>query len=149
MRKMHQSPDRQDPLPGLEPPLRPEPGPLRPTREHALARIEAVCPDAYARSRNAIGGAVSGLSPYITHGLVTLSEVLCGVNRHRPLELGHKWVYELGWRAYFRQVWRHRGDAIFQSLHPGPLPDPAYAPALPDDLDIAPGMSVEPKVKVK
>ena len=49
-----------------------------PTRAAALARIAAVEPVAYARSRNAIEGAVTGLSPYITHGLVTLPEVLVG-----------------------------------------------------------------------
>ena len=43
-------------------------------------------------------------------------------------------VQELGWRAYFHHVWRHRGEAIFGSLHAGPLPDDAYAPALPEDI---------------
>jgi deoxyribodipyrimidine photo-lyase len=38
-----------------------------------------VRPAAYARTRNALDGAVTGLSPYITHGFVTLPEVLAGV----------------------------------------------------------------------
>jgi deoxyribodipyrimidine photo-lyase len=47
-----------------------------PTLAAAQARIAAVRPSAYARTRNALDGAVSGLSPYVTHGLVTLTAVL-------------------------------------------------------------------------
>ena len=52
---------------------------LPPTRSAALTRIERVRPAAYARTRNQLDGAVTGLSPYLTHGLVTLPEVLAGV----------------------------------------------------------------------
>jgi deoxyribodipyrimidine photo-lyase len=46
----------------------------------------------------------------------------------------HKFVYELGWRAYFRHVWQHRGAGILQSLHEGPLPESGYATELPPDI---------------
>ena len=105
-----------------------------PTLAAAQARIAAVRPAAYARTRNALGGAVSQLSPYITHGFVTLAEVLAGVATRHALDVQHKFVYELGWRAYFRHVWQHRGNGILQSLHPGPLPDDAYARELPADI---------------
>lgn len=110
---------------------------LEPTAAAAQARIGAVRPAAYARTRNALDGAVSGLSPYITHGLVTPAEVLAGVAARHPLRVQDKFVFELGWRDYFRHVWQHRGDAILQSLHPGPLPDAAYAAALPADIRAA------------
>jgi len=93
-----------------------------PTREAALVRINAVRPDDYARSRNALEGAVSHLSPYITHGLVSLPEVLAGVAERHALAAQHKFVFELGWRAYFRHVWQHRGAGILESLHEGLLP---------------------------
>ncbi|MDP3225923.1 MAG: FAD-binding domain-containing protein [Rubrivivax sp.] len=105
-----------------------------PTLAAAQARIAAVRPSAYARTRNALGGAVSQLSPYITHGFVTLAEVLAGVTTQQTLDVQHKFVYELGWRAYFRHVWQHRGEGILQSLHEGPLPDDAYALELPADV---------------
>ena len=105
-----------------------------PTREAAQARIAAVRPADYARSRNAIEGAVTRLSPYITHGIVSLPEVLAGVAARHRLDVQHKFVFELGWREYFRHVWQHRGDAILASLHPGPLPELAYAPELPADI---------------
>jgi deoxyribodipyrimidine photo-lyase len=110
----------------------PEPHP--PTPAAAQARIAAVRPAAYARTRNAIDGATSGLSPYITHGLASLAEVLAGVAARHELAVQHKFVYELGWRAYFRHVWQHRGSGILRSLHAGPLPDAAYAGVLPADI---------------
>lgn len=108
--------------------------PLTPTLAAAQRRLAAVRPAAYARTRNAIEGAVTGLSPYITHGLLTLPQVLADVNARHALEIDHKFVYELGWREFFRHVWRHRGESIASSLHDGPLPDSAYARTLPDDI---------------
>ena len=107
---------------------------LAPTLAAAQARIAAVRPAAYARTRNALDGAVSGLSPYITHGFITLADVLAGVAARHSLDVQHKFVFELGWRAYFRHVWQHRGEAILQSLRQGPLPDDAYARELPADI---------------
>jgi deoxyribodipyrimidine photo-lyase len=110
------------------------PQPPAPTVAAAHARIAAIDPVRYARTRNHLEGAVSGLSPYLTHGFVTLPEVAAGVATHHRLQPQDKLVFELGWRAYFRHVWRHRGDGIFRSLHQGPLPDAAYARELPADI---------------
>jgi deoxyribodipyrimidine photo-lyase len=93
-----------------------------------------VRPSDYARSRNAIEGAVSGLSPYITHGLISLPEVLAGVTAKKSLDVQHKFVFELGWREYFRHVWAFRGEGIFESLHEGPLPIACYSALLPTDI---------------
>jgi deoxyribodipyrimidine photo-lyase len=108
--------------------------PFPPTRDAALARVHAVRPDDYARSRNSLEGAVSHLSPYITHGLVSLPEVLAGVLACQPLSAQHKFVFELGWREYFRHVWTWRGTGIFDALHPGLLPETEYATGLPLDI---------------
>ena len=105
-----------------------------PTLAAAQARIAAVRPAAYARTRNALDGAVTGLSPYITHGFVTLTDVLAGVAARHTLDMQHKLVFELGWRAYFRHVRQHRGEGILRSLHEGLLPDDAYASELPADI---------------
>ncbi|MFY7914985.1 MAG: deoxyribodipyrimidine photolyase, partial [Rubrivivax sp.] len=69
---------------------------MSPTRSAALARLAQVRPAAYARTRNHLDGAVTGLSPYITHGLLTLPDVLSGVLERGPLEVQHKLVFELG-----------------------------------------------------
>lgn len=105
-----------------------------PTLAAARCRIAAVRPADYARTRNALNGAVTGLSPYITHGLVSLPEVLAGVAARHVLTVQHKFVFELGWREYFRHVWHHRGGGIFHSLHQGPLPDDVYLKVVPDDI---------------
>lgn len=107
---------------------------LTPTMAAAQDRIAAVQPDAYARTRNALDGAVSHLSPYITHGFISLVDVLAGVTTRHALDAQHKFVYEIGWRAYFRHVWQHRGDGILQSLQEGLLPDDAYARDMPADI---------------
>lgn len=107
---------------------------FEPTRSAALARLAAVDPQTYARTRNALEGAVTQLSPYLTHGLLSLREVYTAIHTRHPLDAQHKLVFELGWRAYYRHVWAHRGDGIHQSLHAGPLPDPVYRTALPADV---------------
>ena len=107
---------------------------FEPTLQAAHARIQAVRPQDYARTRNALDGAVTRLSPYLTHGFVSLPEVHAGVDAVYPLDDHHKLVFELGWRAYFRHVWRHVGLGIHQSLHDGLLPDATYAQAMPDDI---------------
>ena len=105
-----------------------------PTRQAALARVNDVRPSDYARSRNALEGAVTGLSPYITHGFVSLPEVLAGVTAKHPLDVQHKFVFELGWREYFRHVWAFRGEEIFESLREGLLPQTNYLALLPADI---------------
>lgn len=107
---------------------------FEPSVAAAHARIAAVRPTDYARTRNALDGAVTRLSPYLTHGFVDLAEVLAGVAAQHRLDLRHKFVFELGWREYFHHVWQQRGDGILQSLHAGPLPDAAYATTLPADI---------------
>ncbi len=91
-------------------------------------------PDEYARTRNALDGAVTRLSPYITHGLLSLREVYAAVHARRPLDAQHKLVFELGWRAYYRHVWSHLGDDIHHSLHAGLMPDVAYQSDMPADV---------------
>jgi len=77
---------------------------------------------------------VTRLSPYLTHGLLSLPEVLQALLQRGPLPVQHKLVYELGWREFFRHVWQQRGDGIFESLHAGVLPDEAYMRELPADI---------------
>jgi len=105
-----------------------------PTRQAALERLAAIDPAEYARTRNDLQGAVTGLSPYITHGLVSLPEVFNAIAQHHPLTVQDKLVFELGWRAYYRHVWTHRSEGIFDSIHDGCLPEAEYARALPADI---------------
>jgi deoxyribodipyrimidine photo-lyase len=107
---------------------------FEPAPAAALARLAAVRPGDYARTRNHLDGAVTRLSPYITHGVLSLPQVLAGLQHKQRLDARHKLVYELAWREFFHHVWQYEGDAIFSSLHPGVLPDSAYATDLPQDI---------------
>ena len=111
--------------------------PFPATLAAAHERIAALRVAEYARTRNALDGAVTRLSPYITHGFVSLPEVLAGVaGRAVPqrLSLQHKFVCELGWREFFQHLWQHRGSGILADTHPGPLPAQAYTRELPADI---------------
>ncbi len=107
---------------------------FEPTPQAAQARLDAVQPEAYARTRNALDGAVTRLSPYLTHGYLSLRDVYLAVHAREPLHAQHKLVFELGWRAYYRHVWSHQGAGIHQSLHRGVLPDAAYQREMPTDV---------------
>ena len=72
---------------------------FEPTLQAAGLRLDAVRPDDYARTRNALEGAVTRLSPYLTHGLLSLADVYTAVNARHALPAQHKLVFELGWRA--------------------------------------------------
>jgi len=106
---------------------------FEPTRQAALARLEAVDPDAYARTRNHVEGAATRLSPWIAHGLLEVPEVLVRVRARHALPAGHALARELGWREFFRHAWRHLGEGVLEDRRPPPWPG-RYAEAMPADL---------------
>lgn len=108
-----------------------------PNRAAALERCDRVDPRRYAATRNHLHGAVSGLSPYITHGLITIPEVLDRIATRHTVGWQDKFVFELGWREYFHHAWRHLGEAIWQAARGLPAPDSAYHPVLPEDMSRA------------
>jgi deoxyribodipyrimidine photo-lyase len=103
---------------------------FEPTPQAAAQRLAAVRKSDYARTRNHLDGAVTKLSPYFTHGFLHIPDAMRALNPPRE----HKLAFEFGWREFFHHAWRHDGDAIFSSLHAGPLPDDAYARELPADI---------------
>jgi deoxyribodipyrimidine photo-lyase len=114
--------------------VRPDLTAFEPTRAEALRRLERVDPSDYARSRNRLDGAVTGLSPYLTHGLISLPEAAAVIaDRHR-LTPQDRLVAEFGWREFFQQVWDRQAEAILDDLRPT-LPWPGrYAPQVPQDV---------------
>ena len=110
---------------------------FEPSRTSALVRLQAINPSSYARNRNALDGAVTGLSPYFTHGILGLQEAARGIHQRHALGFDDKLVFEFGWREFFHHVWRHAadgGDAILRDMH-GQLPwHGHYADTLPADI---------------
>ncbi len=104
-----------------------------PTTEAAQARLRCINPSTYARTRNALDGAVTRLSPYLTHGLLDLPDALVALQQQHPLGPQDKLVMEFGWREFFAHVWRHQGERIFKDLRP-PITTLPYASVLPEDV---------------
>ena len=78
-----------------------------PTRAAGLARLEAFVPHAgrdYAEGRNfdTAPRAVSLLSPYLRHRLVTEREVVAAVVAAHGLNAAEKFVQEVLWRTYWK-----------------------------------------------
>jgi deoxyribodipyrimidine photo-lyase len=105
-------------------------------RQAAALRLDAVDPPRYARTRNHLDGAVSRLSPYIRHGIVTLAEA-----RDLAIEKSGagaaKFVNELGWRDYYQRVHAELGERVWDDQEPYKtgLDAADYAGALPPEVE--------------
>ena len=80
-------------------------------------------------------GAVTGLSPYIRHGVLSLAEVRDAVFQViRRREDGSKLINELGWRDFWQRMWLDLGDGIHEDQEaPKTGHTPALCKELPDD----------------
>jgi deoxyribodipyrimidine photo-lyase len=86
-------------------------------RAAAVRHLEAIDPLAYGHTRNHVAGAVTRLSPWIRHGVLSLAEVRdAAIARVADPAQAAKLVSELGWRDYWRQVQLAVGDAIHDDL---------------------------------
>ncbi|MFM8276378.1 MAG: FAD-binding domain-containing protein [Cyanobium sp.] len=115
--------------------------PWRGGRWEAERRLAGIDPLRYGRSRNHLDGAVTALSPWIRHGVLSLLEVRDAVATRLaadglPRTAGERLMAELGWRDYWQRLWRRWGDAIWDDREPfcTGLAASAYAPLLPDDI---------------
>ncbi|CAK6694230.1 FAD-binding domain-containing protein [Synechococcus sp. CBW1107] len=114
--------------------------PIRGGSKPALAALEALDPARYAASRNHLEGAVSGLSPYIRHGVLSLAQVRDVVQQRMargPGPVSEKLLQELAWRDYWQRLWIRLGDGVWENLEPLKTghPEAAYAEELPVDID--------------
>jgi deoxyribodipyrimidine photo-lyase len=107
-----------------------------PTREAALARAAQISPSQYARSRNALDGAVTGLSPYLTHGIISLPQVAQTLAQKHRLSYPDKLVFEFGWREFFHHVWSRAAspEHILRDMRPMNVWRGTYANELPSDI---------------
>ena len=111
--------------------------PIRGGRQAAEARLARVNPARYAKSRNHINGAVTGLSPYIRHGVLTLAEVRDAVfQKIRNRNEGSKLINELGWRDFWQRMWLDLGEGIHEDQEEPKTGHAAgsYAKELPADV---------------
>ena len=97
-----------------------------PTLEHflcsydeLLARIDAIDPEQYDQTRNDLDGAVTWLSPFLTHGIISTRTIAERVLEQHAPERCYRLLFELAWREYFHRCWQELGDTIFEDVrHP-------------------------------
>lgn len=103
--------------------------------EAALARID---PERYGATRNFLDGAVTRLSMYIRHGVLSLAEVRRAAlaRTHSPDRI-RKFIQELAWRDYWQRVWAEIGDGVWIDREEYKTGRPAadYAEELPVDIE--------------
>ncbi|NWG21512.1 MAG: deoxyribodipyrimidine photo-lyase [Chloroflexi bacterium] len=114
-----------------------EVSPLRGGRRAAETLLQRLDPRRYAASRNYLDGAVTRLSPYIRHGVLSLAEARdAALNRVRRAADAGKFISELGWRDYWQRLYARLGHDVWRDQEPyktGYAPD-AYAQELPQDI---------------
>ena len=84
--------------------------------EEIIQRISSIDARAYDKSRNYLDGAVTWLSPFITHGITNTAEIASIVLQNSKPKSCYRLLYELAWREYFHRVWQRQGPAIFDDL---------------------------------
>ncbi len=96
-------------------------------RVAALEQVAGVEPEAYGRTRNHVSGAVTRLSPWLRHGVLSLAEVRdAALARVQRPDDAAKLISELGWRDYWQQVYAVVGDRIHV-----PMESPAQNSRMP------------------
>lgn len=92
--------------------------------------VSAIDIQAYGKTRNHLAGKVTRLSPYLTHGYLTIPDLF---DKLPQLTLTDKLAFEFGWREFFQHVWHRSGDAILADMRPA-LSGIRYQQSLPDDI---------------
>jgi deoxyribodipyrimidine photo-lyase len=85
-------------------------------RAAGLKKLAEINPSEYGRTRNFLTGKVSGLSPYLRHGAITLAECRDQALKCSGAQAAYKFISELAWRDFWRRVWYDKGDAINEPL---------------------------------
>ncbi|MBC7472276.1 MAG: hypothetical protein H7196_03400 [candidate division SR1 bacterium] len=86
------------------------------TKTHLLEYIFKIDPKNYERTRNSLNGSVTLLSPYITCGAISLTEIKNLILSKNGSRESSKLIQELAWRDYFQSVYLNMGDEIFKSI---------------------------------
>lgn len=125
--------DRNGGFRGVRRPVTPPEPRFEPTVSAAKRRLEQVQPHVYAKTRNFLDGAVTQLSPYLTHGFLNIPGCIEQLCMRYPLTTDSKLIYEFAWREYFHHVWTRIGDGIFSDIR-NPIWRGRYNTTLPDDI---------------
>lgn len=84
--------------------------------EEVLKKIETIDVVAYAKSRNYLDGAVTRLSPYISHGVISLPYIVQTIRKQYSIKQAEKFIQELAWREFFLRVWEAKKEQIHNDM---------------------------------
>lgn len=113
----------------------PEVSPIRGGRAAAETRLQHIEVERYSSSRNLLNGAVTHLSPYLRHGVLTLAEVRHDLLQRSKGQQAHKLLQELAWRDYYQRVYARLGQDIWSDIEPYKTGVTRYAENLPADVE--------------
>lgn len=110
--------------------------PIQGGATYAKTNLNQLDPVEYGSSRNHLDGAVTRLSPYIRHGILSAVDV-----RDRALETAtpkesEKFIQQLAWREYWHRLYHEAPERIWKDVEPyktGFLPSD-YSDTLPEDI---------------
>ena len=96
----------------------PKPATLPDGRTEALRKLHAYDPSSYSRTRNYTNGAVSQLSPYLRHGMLSLIEVRDHLRSKFPNDPAslEEFLRQLAWRDFFEKVLTWYGHGLDEDL---------------------------------
>lgn len=104
-----------------------------PSRQAAMNVLATVDPAQYSRSRNFLDGAVTGLSPWITHGYISVREATQILMEKYRLSFEDKLIFEFAWREFFKHAHGELGSGILKDVR-RPVWPGRYSQQLPDDI---------------
>jgi deoxyribodipyrimidine photo-lyase len=81
-----------------------------------LKRLKNLDVVSYSQTRNFLDGHVSKLSPYIEHGLVTLTALYQNLKKEDRLSSGFKFIQELVWREFWSKFAQDNPDFLWESV---------------------------------
>jgi deoxyribodipyrimidine photo-lyase len=88
-------------------------------KDQLLEYASTIDPVKYEQTRNSLSGNVTMLSPYITCGTISLTDIKHVIQSKTNKPASTKLVQELAWRDYFQSVQLFMKDDIFKSIKRG------------------------------
>jgi len=85
--------------------------------EQLLSRINSIDVERYAKTRNFYDGEVSGLSPFISRGVISPDRIKSIVLSNHSVGESRVFLSELAWREYFQRVWWKHGNKILSDFY--------------------------------
>lgn len=82
-----------------------------------LEQVKNIDVERYAKTRNFYDGHVSGLSPFISRGVISPQRVKSIILSGNSIEKSKMFISELAWREYFQRIWWQHGEKILTDFY--------------------------------